>query len=312
MKKNTKIYITGGSGLVGRNVIENPNIAESFIFAPSHSDLDLLDYNAVFAYIKKIKPDVIIHTAGQVGGIQANIDDAYGFFTNNMIMGINVIRAAKECGVTRVLNLSSSCSYPCEAPNPLTEDMIFTGAFEPTNEGYAIAKTAILRMCEYISRQFEGYHYKTIIPCNLYGRYDKFSPLKSHLIPAIIRKIHAAKENNISTVEIWGDGLSRREFMYAGDLAKIIASILKRFEEMPDVMNVGLGYDHTINEYYETVAKIAGYNGEFTHDLSKPAGMKQKLLDISKQKELGLEAHCLLEEGIKATYEYFINEYKGE
>ena len=310
--KGTKIYITGGSGLVGRNIIENSYISNCSIVAPKHSELDLMDYNSVFAFISKEKPDFIIHTAGQVGGIQANMKDPYGFFTNNTIMGINIVRAAKEIGIKNLLNLSSSCSYPCNISTPLEEDMILTGPFERTNEGYAIAKTAILRMCEYITNQFEGFHYKTLIPCNLYGRHDKFSPKNSHLIPAIIRKLYDAKVNNVSCVDIWGDGLSRREFMYAADFGHIVVDVLQNFEKIPTVLNIGLGYDYSINEYYDVVAKIVGYKGEFKHDLSKPSGIKQKLLNIGKQKELGFKCQYSLEEGIKATYDYFLNEYKGE
>lgn len=311
-QEKIKIYITGGNGLVGRNIIENSKDLDCSIVAPKHSELDLIDYNKVLEFINKEKPDFIIHTAGQVGGIQANVKDPYGFFTNNIVMGVNVIKAAKETGIKNLLNLSSSCSYPCNISTPLSEEMVLTGPFEPTNEGYAIAKTVTLRMCEYITKQFEGFNYKTVMPCNLYGRYDKFSPKNSHLIPAIIRKLHEAKVNNISKIDIWGDGLSRREFMYATDFARIIIEIIKIFDKIPVVLNIGLGYDYSINEYYETVAKIVGYKGTFEHDLSKPSGIKQKLLNIEKQKKLGLLAKYSLEDGIKETYKYFLNEYKGE
>jgi len=310
--KSTKIYITGGTGLVGHNIIESESIQKCTILAPRHAELDLLNFNEVKNFLQTEKPDMIIHTAGQVGGIQANIKDPYGFFTNNTVMGINLVRAAKEVGIKNLLNLSSSCSYPCNISTVLSEDMILTGPFEPTNEGYAIAKTAILRMCEYVTKQFEGFRYKTLIPCNLYGRHDKFSPKNSHLIPAIIRKLHEAKVNHVNSVDIWGDGLSRREFMYAGDFAEIVVKIIQNFEQIPTTLNIGLGFDYSINEYYETVAKIVGYDGKFVHDLTKPSGMKQKLLDISKQTALGLKSKYTLEEGVAKTYDYFLNEYKGE
>ena len=238
--------------------------------------------------------------------------DPYGFYTQNAVMGINLVRAAKENGIRNFLNLSSSCFYPCGAVNPLKEDVILTGAFENTNEGYGLAKASILRMCEYLTNQFEGFNYKTLIPCNLYGRYDKFSPQKSHLIPAIIRKVADAKKNGIKTIDIWGDGESRREFMYAGDFAQIVPQVLSKFDEIPNVMNIGLGHDFTINEYYQMIAKVIGVDVEFTHDLTKPSGMRQKLLDISKQKSFGFESKFSLEEGIRKTYEYYVNEYKGE
>lgn len=312
LNKFKKIYITGGTGLVGSNIIENEKIKDCTVIAPRHCELDLLNFEAVKNFIQKEKPDLIIHTAGQVGGIQANVKDPYGFFTNNTVMGLNVVRSAKEVGIKNLLNLSSSCSYPCNILTAMSEDMILTGPFEPTNEGYAIAKTVVLRMCEYITKQFEGFHYKTLIPCNLYGRHDKFSPKNSHLIPSVIRKLHEAKVNHINEVDIWGDGLSRREFMYAGDFAEIVVEVIQNFEKIPATLNIGLGYDYSINEYYEAVAKVVGYNGKFTHDLTKPSGIKQKLLDISKQKKLGFKNKYTLEEGIAKTYDYFLNEYKGE
>lgn len=312
LKDFKKIYITGGSGLVGRNIKENEIISQNEIVAPSHSELELTDYNAVFDFIKREKPDLIIHTAGKVGGIAANMSDMYGFFAENAIMGINLVRAAKENGIKNFLNLSSSCFYPCNEANPLKENSILTGAFEKTNEGYALAKVSVLKMCEYISNQFDGYNYKTLIPCNLYGRYDNFSLEKSHLIPAIIRKIATAKQEGAKFIEIWGDGESRREFMYAGDFAQIVVQVLDIYEQIPNVMNIGLGGDYTINEYYEKISKIIGYDVEFKHDLTKPTGMKQKVLDITQQKKLGIVSKYTLEEGIKATYDYFMNEYKGE
>ena len=192
--------------------------------------------------------------------------------------------------------------------NPLKEEYVFDGKLEPTNEGYAIAKASITKMCEFVTRQFNGYNYKTIIPCNLYGRYDKFGENNSHMIPAVIKKLHLAKENNINVVEIWGSGNARREFMYAGDLAQMVNYIVKNFEKMPPVLNVGLGYDYTVNEYYEIIAKIVGFNGTFVHDTAKPEGMKQKLLDITKQKEFGLKSIYSIEEGIKETYKYYLEE----
>ena len=304
MKK--RIYVSGSTGMVGRNIIENLDSERFEILTTKSSELNLINYEQVKKYLEENRPDYIIHCAGKVGGIQANIKDSYGFFTENMLMGINLVKASVESGIKNFLNLSSSCSYPYNAPNPLKEDYVFAGKLEPTNEGYAIAKASILRMCEFITRQFEELNYKTIVPCNLYGKYDKFGEKNSHMIPAVIKKLHYAKENNISNVEIWGDGTARREFMYATDLAIMVNEILKDFEKFPTVMNIGLGYDYTVNEFYETIAKIVGYNGTFSHDLTKPAGMKQKLLDISLQKSFGLEAKHTLEAGVKETYKYYL------
>ena len=226
-------------------------------------------------------------------------------------MGVNLVRAAKEIGIKQFLNLSSSCSYPCNAHNPLREDIVFEGKMEPTNEGYAIAKASILKMCEYVNSQFSGYSYKTLIPCNLYGRWDKFGEKKSHMVPAIIKKIHNAKINNIKNIDIWGSGNVKREFMYAADLANLIELAIQNFEKLPDKMNVGLGYDYTVNEYYKTIAQIIGYEGDFSHDLTKPEGMTQKLLDISKQTQFGFQPKFSLEEGVKLTYEFYL-EHIGE
>lgn len=310
MKK--KIYITGSTGMVGRNIIENLNKNKFEILTTKSSEVNLLFFDQVKNFLNQTKPDIIIHCAGKVGGIQANIKDSYGFFTDNILMGINLVKAAKECDIKDFLNLSSSCSYPPSATNPLKENSIFDGKLEPTNEGYAIAKASVTKMCEFLTRQFEGYNYKTIIPCNLYGKYDKFSEKNSHMIPAVIKKLHNAKLNNIDNVKIWGDGTARREFMYAGDLAQMINYILENFERMPNIMNTGLGYDFTVNEYYEIIAKIVGYTGSFSHDLTKPSGMKQKLLDISKQTEFGIKSMFSVENGIKETYDYYLNEYREQ
>ena len=282
-----KIYISGAYGMVGRNILQNLEEDGFEILKTRSSELNLLHYDEIKNYLNENKPDFVIHCAGKVGGIQANIKDSYGFFTENMLMGINLVKAAKEAEIKNLLNLSSSCSYPPKCENPLKEEYVFDGKLEPTNEGYAIAKASITKMCEFVTRQFNGYNYKTIIPCNLYGRYDKFGENNSHMIPAVIKKLHLAKENNINVVEIWGSGNARREFMYAGDLAQMVNYIVKNFEKMPPVLNVGLGYDYTVNEYYEIIAKIVGFNGTFVHDTAKPEGMKQKLLDITKQKEFG-------------------------
>ncbi len=302
----TKIYISGGSGLVGKNIIENLDNSKYEILHPSSSELNLLNTDAVKKFLNHNKPDIVIHCAGKVGGIQANMINQFDYFTENILMGLNVVKSAKEAGVRRFLNLSSSCAYPAKAPNPLTEDLIFTGKFEQTNEGYAIAKTAILKMCDFITNQFDGFFYKTIIPCNLYGKYDKFGESNSHMIPAVIKKLYFAKINKSESVEIWGTGKSRREEMFASDFAIIISEILDRFDEMPNIMNIGSGYDYSINDYYKIIAKVIGYNGKFTHDLTKPEGMQQKLMDVSKQKSLGLKLKYSLEEGIKETYEYFL------
>ena len=301
-----KILLTGSTGMVGRNILDHSKINEHQLITPSSKELDLTDIQSTRDYFFRFKPDLVIHAAGYVGGIHANIKQPVKFLVDNLDMGRNVVLAAVEAGVKQLINLGSSCMFPRSANNPLTEDMILTGELEPTNEGYALAKIVTARLCEYLSREDSSLKYKTIIPCNIYGPYDKFEPEHSHLIPAIIHKLHQAKENKYSVVSIWGDGEARREFMYAADLADCIAFAVVEFDNMPNYMNVGLGYDYSINEYYRIAAGIVGYDGEFEHDLSKPVGMKQKLVSIEKAKIWGWSAKTSVEDGISKTYQYYL------
>ena len=300
------VLITGSTGMVGKNLLEHPDISNYDVLAPSSKELNLLDKNAVYNYIMETKPDIIIHAAGRVGGIQANMKNPVDFLMDNLIMGTNLVTSAQKVGIKKFLNLGSSCMYPREGQNPLKEEFILKGELEPTNEGYALAKATVARLCEYISRENPDFQYKTLIPCNLYGKWDKFDPKHSHMIPAVIRKIHEAKINGQNALEIWGDGTARREFLYTGDLADCISCIMQNFSSMPVYMNAGLGFDYTINEYYEIIAKVIGYTGTFIHDITKPVGMKQKLVDVSKLNDFGWKYKTNLEEGIKKTYEFYI------
>jgi len=299
-----KLLVTGSGGMVGQNILEHPDVGNYEVLCPRSTELDLLDASSLKKYLEKEQPDMIIHAAGIVGGIQANIAQPVKFLVDNMQMGLNVLTAAREAGVKRFMNLSSSCMYPRNAPNPLQEELILQGELEPTNEGYALAKVASTRLCEYINREDEQYLYKTVIPCNLYGRHDKFDPKHSHMIPAVIRKLYEARNANLKEIDIWGDGLARREFMYAGDLADFVFYAIQNFEKMPQNINIGLGHDFTINEYYAEIAKVVGYQGEFVHDLTKPVGMKQKLIDDTKLKAFGWHYKTSLEDGLKQTFEY--------
>lgn len=269
-----------------------------------------MDSVAVSSYIAHHQPDLIVHSAGYVAGILANIAEPVAFLDRNVMIGRNVIIGAKAAGVKRLINLGSTCIYPREAPNPLTEDQILMGELEPTNEGYAIAKIFGLRLCEYIRREDSSFLYKTLIPCNLYGAYDKFDPQKSHLVPAIIHKVYEAQKAGDSIVEIWGDGLARREFMYSSDLADALFRAADDLEVIPDLMNLGMGRDYSINEYYAAVANVIGWEGAFIHDLSKPVGMARKLCDISRQTAWGWQPQTSLEEGIAKTFQHYLETLK--
>ncbi len=300
-----KIFLTGGRGMVGRAVRNDPAASDHQIIAPTSAELDLTDRAAVIAAVAAEKPDLVIHTAGRVGGIQANMANKAGFLTDNMDMGVNIVLAAQAAGVAQLLNLGSSCMYPRDAPNPLQESSLGKGELEPTNEGYGLAKLAVARLCAFVSEENAQLSYKTLMPCNLYGLHDKFDPKVSHLVPAIIRKLHEAKEAGAASVEIWGDGTARREFMFAGDLADGIWAAVQRFEDLPGFMNIGLGYDYTINEFYSEAAKVIGWQGAFTHDLSRPTGMKQKLLAVDAQEAFGWHPKTTLAQGIARTYAHF-------
>ena len=301
-----RVLVTGSTGMVGKNLLDHASAQKFNVLAPSSLELDLCNYELVLDYITRTKPSVVVHAAGRVGGIQANINEPVAFLDDNLLIGRNVVIAALNAGVRNFINLGSTCMYPRNVQNPLREDLILTGELEPTNEGYALAKVVVAKLCEYITKQNPALHYKTIVPCNLYGLYDKFSPDNSHLVPAIIHKIHEAKETGNETVEIWGDGQARREFMYAGDLADAIWRSVEEIKSLPNIFNCGLGYDYSVNEYYEAAAEVIGWKGTFTHLLDKPVGMKQKLADISRQKIWGWSPTTSLKHGLELTYQHYL------
>ena len=299
------IFLTGGSGMVGRNIIKTFNGSGWEINAPDRSTLDLSDRLATLKYIKNLKPDIIIHAAGMVGGIEANMNNQALFLMSNLLLGQNVISAAKEINIKYMLNISSSCIYPKDISLSISENMLLNGHLEPTNEGYAIAKIVILKLCEFLSIEHSGLNYKTIVPCNLYGWYDNFNPMTSHMLPSAIYKIHKAMSENKDNVAIWGDGKAKREYMYAGDLADFLLFCMDNFDKIPNLLNVGSGEDHTINEYYNIVARVLGYKGKFTNNTTKPVGMKRKLLSIDKQVNIGWLPRTNLRQGIELAYNFY-------
>ena len=304
-----KILLTGSNGMVGKNILAHNSAINYNFLTPSSKDLNLLNYQDVKKYIAIHQPEFVIHAAGKVGGIQANIKEPVSFLIDNIDMGRNIIMASKENNIKNLLNLASSCMYPKDAVNPLSENLILKGELEPTNEGYAIAKIMSTRLCEYIVKEDNSKNYKTVIPCNLYGKHDKFHPKNSHMIPAVIRKIHNAHLSGANEINIWGDGSARREFMYVEDLSDFIFYAITKFDKMPQNINVGLGFDYSINDYYSEIAKVIDYKGSFSHDLTKPIGMKQKLINNTKQKEFGWKHKTTLKEGLIKTYKYYLENY---
>lgn len=300
-----KILVTGSTGLLGRNIVEGCSLEGVTLLTPSHKELDLLQWASVLDYMHRHKPDGVIHAAGLVGGIQGNMNRPVDFLVQNFDMGRNVIMASREVGVPYLLNMGTSCMYPRDMDRMLQEEDILSAPLEPTNEGYAIAKTACTRLCEYVTKENKGLQYKTIIPCNLYGRYDKYDLVTSHLVPAAIRKVYEAHRDGRDTVEIWGDGMARREFMLASDLAQLVWYAIPRFETMPQTMNAGLGKDYTINECYEIIAQAIGFTGRFVHDLNRPVGMKNKLMDVTKLRGFGWTHEHDLETGIPQAVNFY-------
>lgn len=302
-----KILLTGGNGMLGRSIIRLASIIQPTlqIIAPTRKELDLLDRVAVRRYFLQNSFDMVIHTAAKVGGIKANISDPIGFMTDNILISTHVIEGARQAGIKSLINIGSSCMYPRDFKGHLTEEAILAAPLEPTNEGYALAKIAAARLCSYISEK-HGYAYRTFIPCNLYGPDDNFDLQSGHMIAAAMMKIHIAHRNGDMDVEIWGDGLVRREFVYVDDIARFIIASVDKLQSLPQDLNLGLGRDYSVNEYYQAIADVIGFKGDFTHILDAPVGMNHKLMDITKAKKFGWVADTTLKEGLQDTYASFL------
>lgn len=300
-----KILLTGASGMVGSSIAAHRAMAKDDLLTPSHSELDLTERGTVSEWLSRHQPDLVLHCAGVVGGVRANLSEPARFLSENMLMAMNLITEARRVGVRQFLNVASSCMYPRNAPNPLREEQILTGELEASNEGYALAKSAATRLCDYVSRECPDYLYKTIVPCNLYGINDHFDEQRGHLIAAAIHKTHLAKRNSAPNVTVWGDGTARREFMYTGDLADFVAVAISRFSELPGVMNVGPGVDWSVNDYYRIIATVVGYHGQTEWDTRAPVGVMRKLMDVSRLEAFGWAPRVGLSEGLKKTYDHY-------
>nr|WP_294930733.1 GDP-L-fucose synthase [uncultured Flavobacterium sp.] len=305
MESNTKIYIAGHKGMVG-SAIWRTLVDKGFtnLIGVSSKELDLRNQQAVRDFIAKEKPEVIIDAAARVGGILANNDYPYQFIMENMQIQNNLIDSALQNNVEKFIFLGSSCIYPKLAPQPLKEDYLLTNTLEPTNEWYAIAKITGVKTCQAIRNQF-GKDYVSLMPTNLYGTHDNFDLNTSHVLPAMIRKFHEAKENNDVPVTLWGSGTPMREFLFVDDMAQAVVFALEN--KLPDYLyNVGTGEDLTIKHLAETIQKITGHQGEIIWDATKPDGTPRKLMDVSKMHNLGWKHQVELQEGIQKTYDWFL------
>ena len=302
--KNTKIYIPGHKGMVGSSIWRILTArGYTNLLGVSSKELDLRNQQAVGDFIAKEKPEVVIDAAARVGGILANNNYPYQFIMENMQIQNNLIHSALQSGVEKFIFLGSSCIYPKLAHQPLKEKYLLTGTLETTNEWYAIAKISGLKACEAIRKQY-GKDYISLMPTNLYGTQDNFDLNSSHVLPAMIRKFHEAKSNS-EPVELWGSGTPMREFLFVDDMAEAVVFSLEN--KLPEhLYNVGTGKDITIKELAETIQRIVGYQGEVYWDTAKPDGTPRKLLDVSKMHDLGWKHQVNLEEGIKKTYDWFL------
>jgi len=303
--KSAKVLITGGGGMVGGNIAEHARKAGWQVFTPSSADLDLRDASLTLEYLKDQEIESIIHCAARVGGIAANIAAPADFILNNLQIDSSIISSARKLKVQKFIYFGSSCMYPRNISQPMGEEKIMSAPLEPTNEGYALAKIAGAKSVESVARQ-DSLDWKVLIPSNLYGPRDNFDEFTSHLIPAVIGKIAKAKTDNTSNIEIWGDGQARREFTYVGDVADFIVKNFGSVIEWPGMMNIGFGTDHSIDDYYSAIGKELDFKGSFTHNLEKPVGMKQKLMDSVVAKRYGWNPQTDLQTGIAKTVTWYL------
>jgi GDP-L-fucose synthase len=308
MEKAARILVTGGSGMVGRALIGRLR-RESYerISAPSSAALDLRDQAATHRFFADNPVDFVFHLAGHIGGIGASVTYPVEFLYENLMIAMHVIHAARIAKVRKLVFLGSSCVYPRDCPQPMSEDDILTGAFEPTNEGYAIAKIAGMKLCEYSNRQY-GTNFLNLMPCNLYGYGDHFEPAKSHVVSALIYKFHEAKRQRLPSVEVWGTGTTRRELLFVEDLVDAMLHFMRNVEarQIDTFVNVGLGQDISIRDLAGLIKDIVGYQGDIVFNAAKPDGMPRKLMDVGRAARLGWTAKVGIPEGLKLTYDWYL------
>jgi GDP-L-fucose synthase len=305
MDKVDKIFVAGHRGMVGSAVVRRLQSAGfQKILTRTRQELDLMDRTAVRGFFEAERPDYVVDAAARVGGIAANFEKPVEFLIENLTIQNNVIQAAADFGVTKFLFLGSSCIYPKLAPQPLTEDALLTGPLEPTNDAYAIAKIAGIKLCQAYAREY-GKNFISGMPTNLYGPNDNFDLHTSHVLPALIRKVHEAKQAGASEVAVWGSGTPRREFLHVDDLADACFFLLENYDS-PEIVNIGCGEDVSIKELAQTVCEVLGFEGSLVFDVSKPDGTPRKLMHVGRLLGLGWKPRIGLKEGIRDTYGWFL------
>jgi len=306
MSKDTRIYIAGHRGMVGSAIVRNlQKKGYCNLLLRTRKELDLTNQGDVHEFLEKTKPDYIFLAAAKVGGIHANNTYRADFIYDNLIIEANILHAAWQTGVKRLLFLGSSCIYPRNCPQPIKEEYLLTGPLEQTNEPYAIAKIAGIKLCESYNRQY-GTNYVSVMPTNLYGPNDTYDLLESHVLPALIRKAHEAKLCNEKSLTVWGTGTPRREFLYVDDMAEACVFLMEKGVEA-GLFNVGTGCDVTIRQLAETVMGVVGFQGKLIFDSTLPDGTPRKLLDVTKMHDLGWKAQTPLQEGISMTYNDYLD-----